>query len=136
VERHRNRPDLLLKNKIYSIKQMACAVQYNLIASKEITLKQTETTLSDITAEIADKRAFLTVKQEDLVELDNEVDALGAQLGKTRDELKKTRKSLGGVIGGFSAFAGIPLVIIAAILIVRKRRDMKERAANQPVVDF
>ncbi|AHA54600.1 hypothetical protein EhV038 [Emiliania huxleyi virus 86] len=113
---------------------MACAVQYNLIASKEFTLKQTKTTLSDITAEIADKRAFLTVKQRDLVELDNEVDALGAQLGKTRDELKKTRKSLGGVIGGFSAFAGIPLVIIAVILIVRKRRDMKERAANKPVV--
>ncbi|AEP14975.1 hypothetical protein EOVG_00038 [Emiliania huxleyi virus 88] len=113
---------------------MACAVQYNLIESNEITLKQTEITLSEITAEIADKRAFLTVKQRDLVELDNEVDALGAQLGKTRDELKKTRKSLGGVIGGFSAFAGIPLVIIAVILIVRKRRGMKERAANKPVV--
>ena len=37
-------------------------MQYNLIASKEITLKQTENTLRNITDEIADKRAVLTVK--------------------------------------------------------------------------
>tara|TARA_B100000767_G_scaffold267469_1_gene286231 strand:- start:1130 stop:1474 length:345 start_codon:yes stop_codon:yes gene_type:complete len=109
---------------------MDCGSQTTTLSSKEIAINKLQEDRETAKNEVATQKTFLQNKKDILVELNVEIDTVTAQLGKTRSELKKTRRELTGVIGGFGASGGLILVAIGVVLYLRRRSRLKSSQAT------
>lgn len=102
---------------------MACLAEKSIIKSKEAIKYARSLELDSLQTQIIRLEGELTRKKEEWQSLENQIDTLTIQLGKTRDDIKKTRKSLSGVIGGFGGMVGLILVVIGIILYMKRRKS-------------
>ncbi len=104
---------------------MVCGSQTKTLSNKEIAIDKLVEDRETAKNEVATQKTVLQNKKDLLVELNVEIERVTAQLGKTRSELKKTRRDLAGVIGGFSASGGLIIVAIGVVLYMRRRSRLK-----------
>uniref|UniRef100_A0A6C0LSD0 Uncharacterized protein n=1 Tax=viral metagenome TaxID=1070528 RepID=A0A6C0LSD0_9ZZZZ len=102
---------------------MACIAEKSIIKSKEAIKNARSLELASLQTQIIRLDGELTGKKDEWQLLENQIDALTIQLGKTRDDIKKTRKSLSGVIGGFGGMVGLILVVIGVIWYMKRRKS-------------
>lgn len=102
---------------------MACLAEKSIIKSKEAVKNAKSLELASLQTQIIRLEGELTRKKEEWQLLENQIDALTVQLGKTRDDIKKTRKSLSGVIGGFGGMVGLFLVVIGVMWYMKRRKS-------------
>ncbi|AEP14974.1 hypothetical protein EOVG_00037 [Emiliania huxleyi virus 88] len=102
---------------------MACLAEKSIIKSKEAIKYARSLELDSLQTQIIRLEGELTRKKEEWQSLENQIDTLTIQLGKTRDDIKKTRKSLSGVIGGFGGMVGLILVVIGVIWYIKRRKS-------------
>lgn len=118
---------------MFIIEQMVCGSQTTTLSNKETTIDKLLADRETAKNEVATQKTVLQNKKDLLVELNVEIERVTTQLGKTRSELKKTRRDLAGVIGGFGASGGLIVVAIGVVWYMRRRSRLK---SNQATADF
>lgn len=114
---------------------MDCSAKQTIVKYRQLHKNVLDEQLADLNSDILELGTTRTEKQAVLDELENEITAKATELGKTRDDIKKARKSLFGVIGGFGGMAGMVLVIVAVVFYIRYRKAHPRAAPAPPPVD-
>ena len=114
---------------------MDCSAKHTIVKYRQLHKNVLDEQLADLSSDIIELGTTRGEKQSELDELEKEVNAKATELGKTRDDIKKARKSLLGVIGGFGGMAGLVLVIVAVVFYIRYRTAHPRAAPAPPSVD-
>ena len=110
---------------------MDCSARQTIVEYRQLHKNVLDEQLADLNSDILELGTTRDEKRTELGELEKEITTKATELGKTRDDIKKARKSLFGVIGGFGGMVGMVLVIVAVVFYIRYRKSRPR--APQPV---
>tara|TARA_B100000767_G_C19584157_1_gene458611 strand:- start:364 stop:840 length:477 start_codon:yes stop_codon:yes gene_type:complete len=112
---------------------MDCSAKQTIVKYRQLHTNVLGEQLADLSSDIIELGTTRIEKQAELDDLEKEINSKAAELGKTRGDIKKARKSLFGVIGGFGGMAGLVLVIVAVVFYIRYRTAHPRAAPAAPV---